>query len=184
MISSCPVALRQRRWNYRHDSLLHYLGQVLDKEKYEIYLDIAGQQTAALGTLPPDIIVSPLKPDCVVVDRVKKEITLFELTCPGMTQLDSANRRKTEKYQHFERDISTYKVENTPFEVEAATGHINNRNKLNIKKLHKFVKKGTSLKLFTKNVSAIVAMASYFLWNCRNNIEWMSPRYIEAPFKQ
>ena len=56
--------------------------------------------------------------------------------------------------------------------------------KQNIKKLHKFVKKGTSLKLFTKNVSSIVAMSSYFLWNCRNNKEWTSPRYIEAPFKQ
>ena len=178
------MALRQLRWNYRHDSLLHYLGKVLDKDKYEVYVDIAGHQTAALGTLPPDIIVSPLKPDCVVVDRANKEITLFELTCPGMTQLDSANKRKAEKYQHFERDITTFKVEIIPFEVEAATGHINNRNKQNIKKLHKFVKKGTSLKLFTKNVSAIVAMSSYFLWNCRNNKEWTSPRYIEAPFKQ
>ena len=183
VISSCPVALRQLRWNYRYDSLLHYLGQVLDKDKFEVYIDIAGQQTTALGTLPPDIVVSPLKPDCVVVDRANKEITLFELTCPGMTQLDSANRRKLEKYQHFERDISSFKVQVTPFEVEAATGHLNTRNKLNIKKLHRFVKKGTSLKLFTKNVSAIVAMASYFLWNCRNNKEWISPRYIEAPFK-
>ena len=101
-----------------------------------------------------------------------------------MTQLDSANKRKAEKYQHFERDITTFKVEIIPFEVEAATGHINNRNKQNIKKLHKFVKKGTSLKLFMKNVSAIIAMSSYFLWNCRNNKEWTSPRYIEAPFTQ
>ena len=82
-----------------------------------------------------------------------------------MTQLDSANKRKTEKYQHFERDITTFKMEITPFEVEVATGHINNRNKQNIKKLHKYVRKGTSIKLFSKNVSAIVVMASYFLWN-------------------
>ena len=128
--------------------------------------------------------MSLLKPDCVVVDRASKEITLFELTCPGMTQLDSANKRKAEKYQNFERDITTFKVEITPFEVVAATGHLDGRNKQNIKKLHKYVRKGTSLKLFSKNVSAIVAMASYFLWNCRNNKEWTSPRYIEAPFKQ
>ena len=83
--------------------------------------------------------------------RNSKEITLFEVACPGMTQLDSANRRKADKYKHFERDISSFKVEVVPFEVEAATGHINNnRNKQNIKNLHKFVRKGTSLKLFTK----------------------------------
>ena len=44
--------------------------------------DLPGQEAAGGGTIPPEVCVTPLKPDIVIIDTHKKELNIFELTCP------------------------------------------------------------------------------------------------------
>ena len=67
-------------------------------------MDIPGHQTPAGGTLPPDVAVSTLKPDIVIVDKQQKSVSILELTCPTEHRLDIAHRLKKEKYTQFETD--------------------------------------------------------------------------------
>ena len=93
-----------------------------------------------------------------------------------------ANRLKTEKYHHFLTDIVTHKVTLQPFEVGAHTGHISTDNQNYLHTLHKFCKKDIKLKKFKQNISAITGIASYFLFNCRNEKNWEGSDYIKPPF--
>jgi len=84
-------------------------------KNFTCYIDIDGYRTNSGGTLPPEIIVSTLKPDIVVVDKKLKSIVIFELTVPGETRIHEAHRIKAEKYQHFKNDIKTHYVTVLPY---------------------------------------------------------------------
>ena len=168
ILNGCRKSLEQGRFTWRHDSILHYISNSLDKEKYTCFVDIFGHQTQAGGTLPPDIIISPLKPDIVVVDTRKKSVNIFELTVPGETRILEAHRIKTEKFQHFQSDIKSYKVSVIPFEVGSHTGYISLENVSWVNAVHKFSKKDIKLKNLKKNISSITVLSSYYHFNCRN----------------
>ena len=137
ILNCCVVSLDQGRYTYRHDSILNYIQKCLDNTKYTCYTDIQGHQTQGGGTLPPDIIVTTLKPDIVVIDKKTKTLDIFELTVPGETRISTAHNLKFEKYQHFISDIQAYRVSVHPFEVGSHTGYISRENKDRLKKLHK-----------------------------------------------
>ena len=79
-----------------------------------VNIDIQGSQT-----LPPDILVTNLKPDLVVIDRETKKVDIFELTVPGEHRIEISNKLKSDKYQHFLTDITHYQPTVTAFEVGA-----------------------------------------------------------------
>ena len=90
---------------YRHDSILHHIQKCLDTNKFICYTDIAGHQTQDGGTVPPDVLVTTLKPDIVIIDKKSKTLDIFELTVPGETRIQIAHNLKYEKYQHFTTDV-------------------------------------------------------------------------------
>jgi ABC-type Fe3+-citrate transport system substrate-binding protein len=53
-------------------------------------VDIPGHQTPAGGTLPPEVAISPLKPDIVIVDKTHKKVSIHELTCPAEHRIVTA----------------------------------------------------------------------------------------------
>ena len=69
ILNCCQLALTEGRFTFRHDCVLNYIASCLDTDKYTCYVDIPGHQTPAGGTLPPDVAVTNLKPDIVIVDR-------------------------------------------------------------------------------------------------------------------
>ena len=83
ILNGCDLSLKEGRYTYRHDNVLKYISECLDKTKYSCYVDIPGCQTPAGGTLPPALLVTPLRPDIVIIDKKKKEVNIFELTVPG-----------------------------------------------------------------------------------------------------
>ena len=78
-------------------------------------------------------------------------------------------------------DIKTHTVSVLPFEVGAHTGFISRENRDTLHTLHKFCAKEIKFKMFIKNVSAIVALSSYYIFNCRNDKNWESVDYIFPP---
>ena len=182
ILNCCVVSLTQGRYTYRHDSILNHIQKCLDKTKYLCYTDLPGHQTQDGGTIPPDILVTTLKPDLVIIDRKSKTLDIFELTVPGETRINTAHDLKFEKYQHFTNDIHSYKVSVRPFEIGSNTGYISRNNKDTLAKLHKFCKKDIKLKQFKRNLSTIAVLGSYFIFNNRNLESWHTPSdYISTP---
>ena len=182
LLNCCQLALNEVRFTFRHDCVLKYIASCLDTLKYTCYVDIPGHQTPAGGTLPPDVAVSNLKPDIVIVDKQQKSVSILELTCPAEHRLEIAHRLKKEKYSHFETDIRHFKTEIIPFEIGSHSGYVSSENKTRLKVLHKFCKKSIKLKQFINNISAICLMSSYYIFNCRGQDLWPEMAPILAPF--
>ena len=132
--------------------------------------------------LPPNVAVSTLKPDIVVLDKQKKAVHIFELTCPAEHRIETANQLKAHKYSHFESDIMHFKTTVIPFEVGSHTGYLTRNNKTRLASLHKFCKKSIKLKNFERNISAITILGSYYIFNCRSQDLWPEMAPILAPF--
>ena len=125
MAYGCHTPSAQRRsdqYTFRHDCIVLYTNQCIDKQKFQCYTDIDGEQTAAGGTLPHSIIVSNHKP--VMVDKKPKPVSIFELTVPVEHRIEVSNKLKFKKYQYFQSDITTFKPSVTPFEVGSNTGFL------------------------------------------------------------
>ena len=134
------------------------------------------------GTIPPEIVVTTLKPDIVIIDKKSKSLEIFELTVPGESRILIAHDLKLGKYNHFETDIQTYKVTVQPFEVGSHTGYISRYNKERLGRLHKFCKREIKFKNFKNNISAIAILGSYYIFNNRNVETWHNPsHFIHSP---
>ena len=91
-----------------------------------MYSDLVGHQAAGGGTVPPEICVTNLRPDLVVVEEESKIIHIFELTMPGEHRIDESNRLKSNKYSHFVTDCAPYTCTLTCFEI-SSKGFISTR---------------------------------------------------------
>jgi hypothetical protein len=176
----CPVALRQGRFTWRHDSILQHISLTLKglvTNNIEIYADLPGLQVNGT-TLPADIIVSSgegSKPDLVLVDRFKKEIALLELTSPLPRNTFNANTAKLTKYTQLDIDLSDkgYKVYLVPFEV-CSNGHITKQNKGNIENVLKKFNIKIKPKILT-DLSQISLLCTMSVFHAYQTSEWVSP---------
>ena len=69
ILNGCDHSLKEGRYTYRHDSVLKYISDCLDKTKYTCFVDISGCQTPTGGTLSPNLVVKELRPDIVIIDK-------------------------------------------------------------------------------------------------------------------
>ena len=68
------------------------------------------------------LVVSTLKPDVVIVDNVKKEVVIYELTSPFEKNIDRQHKNTCDKYAHLETDIKSHKTTVVAFEVGSRGG--------------------------------------------------------------
>ena len=127
ILNCCSVALNTKRFTWRHDTLLKYIVSSVDTEKFKVFSDIQGHQAAGGGSIPPEICVTNLRPDIVVINVENNTVNLLELTCPS---------------------------EQTCFEI-SSKGYISPRNHTLLNFIHKFLKKNVKLTTFKKNISAL-----------------------------
>ena len=93
----------------------------VDTKKYTCYVYVRGHQTPDGGTLPADLIVSTIRTDIVTMDKNKKHLDIYDLTCPGQETIEIAQRLKG-------KSIKTQMVSIQPFQVGSRTGNIDSRN--------------------------------------------------------
>ena len=180
ILNCCKVSLP--RFTYRHNNILSYILKCLDTQRFKVYSDIDGFQTSNGGTIPPNILVTTLRPDVVIIDEKKKAIYIFELTVPGELRIKEAHKLKHSKYEHFERDITSYKVKVIPFEIGSHTGLVTNDNRKYLHELHSFCKSDIKLKKFIQNISVIAVLGSFYIFNARHDLNWSEDYPIPAPF--
>ena len=181
ILNGCDMALQEGRYTYRHDTILKFISNCLDRVKFTCFVDLQDCQTPAGGTLPPSLVVSTLRPDVVIIDKKKKEVNIFELTVPAEPRIKISHSLKYQKYQHLISDIGGHKVNIIPFEVGSQTGYISQENKDHIKTLHKFCQSTIKLKKFKQNISALTVLSSYLIFNSRNH-GWGDMEPILPPF--
>merc|ERR1711978_293715 len=69
ILSSCPTALDQGRYTYRHNQVLKTITSNIDTDLYTFYSDLEGQGVDG-GTIPRDVLVTAEKPDLVIINRL------------------------------------------------------------------------------------------------------------------
>ena len=126
-------------------------------------------------------VVSTLRPDIVILDKIKKELNIFELTVPAESRIKISHSLKYQKYQHLISDIGSQTVNIIPFEIGSQTGYISLDNKEYLKKLHKFCQTNIKLRKFKQNISALTVLSSYLVFNSRNH-GWGDMDPILPPF--
>ena len=183
VLSLCNSALDQGRYTWRHDSVL---GSFVDaigsrlKEGCVLFSDLGGSQAPHGGTIPPDVLVTNLRPDVVILNRESRRIALLELTCPWDKNVDNAHSFKQEKYSPLMADLSrTYTT--FQFSVEVSVrGQVTKANRSRLKCLaYEFClepKKVTDSLI--KNGSKAALLCSYSIFTARNEPSWMSPRHL------
>ena len=174
ILSSCEKSLNQGRFTYRHNQVLHELLPKIDEDKFHIFSDIEGYTTNGGGTIPGSILTVNVKPDVVLIDKIKKEIAIIELTCPWEDRLDISRKLKTDKYAPLVADLqfeAGYEVEFLPLEI-GVRGIINKDNDGTLKRIIKYCKTGTTFKLLKSNLSKKAICASYYIFLSRDEMEW------------
>jgi hypothetical protein len=181
VLNWCNTALTQKRFTWRHDSVLNYMKKMMDKGKPDtltIYTDIPGHSING-GTIPADILTTLQRPDIVIINRSEKKITLFELTVSFEKNADAAHARKTLSYLDLISDLKErgWSAENVPFEV-GSRGHINNRNKLSITNVFKKHKIQFQKKSLFQDISKISLLCSFAIFQAHCQPVWQSPQFL------
>ena len=171
ILVGCPTSLNQGRFTYRHDNILHYVANSLDKSKYECFIDIPGHQTSNNGTIPSDITITADRPDIVIINRKDKIVYIFELTACFEMNISTRHTFKENKYAYFLTDIKNFTTTVIAFEI-GARGYVTRENCDRLKLLRKFCKKGIKAKKFIENISAIAVNSSYLIFINRKEPNW------------
>ena len=142
-----------------------------------LFSDLPGFQAPHGGTIPPEVIVTNLRPDIFIFDEVKREALVFELTCPWDSNIERSHTYKEEKYAPLIADLSrVFKTYHFSFEV-SARGQITKANRARIKELvFRCCSDSKAVtKLLNTNVSKASLLSSFSLFSARNEPSWNSP---------
>ena len=181
ILNFCSVALNQGRYTWRHNTVLNHIANTILQNKpshVEVYSDISGLDING-GTIPPDIVVTQLRPDLVIINRQEKIISLLELTCSFEKNAEAANLRKTLRYNALKSDLEDrgYRCLLVPFEV-GSRGHIRKASKSNI--LNIFLTFNISARSYqcVKNMSKLSLLSSYTIFNAYTQPSWRDPPFL------
>ena len=111
ILNGCLEALVQSRYTWRHDSVLMSpegsFNALLPPSSILIFADLDGfrYDNSPPSTIPSTILVTPLRPDIVLVSNNDKQITILELTVPTNTSqgIEQARLRKQTKSEYISR---------------------------------------------------------------------------------
>ena len=89
ILNGCPLALEQGRYTWRHDCVLSIIIPLLlditSLLKQKIYADLPNLEAIPLAQFTHSFLVTPLKPDLVLLRKGDYQGTVIELTCSTNT---------------------------------------------------------------------------------------------------
>ena len=179
ILNFCKISLDQKRFTWRHDSVLNYLSsEILKPDNLEMYADIPKYWLNG-STIPPDVLCTLLRPDMIFLDRKLKKIIMLELTCSFERNIDAANIRKKTKYQDLKEDleIAGFHVTLLPFEI-GSRGQVTKRNRIALENTFKVNNIKLRTKQVYKNMSKIALLCSYSIFHAQSQPTWTSPPYL------
>ena len=108
-IDTLPTAANLKRWKKtscdlcklckRRQTTEHILSIVSNLDpKFTVYSDLPGHTAPGGGSIPPELCVTNLKPDILILNKEPKNIHLFELTCPSEKNIEERHTEKSNKF--------------------------------------------------------------------------------------
>ena len=180
ILSNCASALDQGRFTWRHDSVLKtvvsFVNQRL-RNGFSLFSDLHGFQAPHGGVIPPNILVTSLRPDIFLINEDTRIAVLFELTCPWEKNIERDHTYKEEKYSPLVADLSReYQVFQFSVEV-SARGFISKENKARIKafSLKCCEARNAEIQNLIKMCSKAALLTSFSIFSARNEPSWSSP---------
>ena len=128
----------------------------------------------------PDILVTNLKPDLVIVNKTNKFVTLLELSVPFETNIENTHDRKVKRYQNLINDIeqSGYTVYYYLLEI-GSQGFIDADNVKRLKSITCKYTKDVKLADIKNNCSKISLIGSYIIYHSKFEESWIEPKLIK-----
>lgn len=186
-LNYCSVALDQGSLTWRHDSVLIHIVKQLNHRygsdpNVKIYADISEHKVAG-GTIPPHLLTTSARPDLVIADEEKKELSIYELTCPFDAQknIAAARQRKLARYQSLPRDVAAFRdhgwtVPTLDFIEVCALGSIGPKTKEALQRL--FPGRGVFRRV-SRKLCRIAVSTSYAIFLARSTQAWGNVPLIE-----
>ena len=92
--------------------MINYIVKNVDSQ-FTVYSDLPGHLAPGGSSILPEIFVTAEKQDIVILNNHKKEMYLFELSCPSEHNIENRHLDKCKKNAHFLRDCPDYKCTNS-----------------------------------------------------------------------
>ena len=80
VLSNCPIALNQGRYTWRHNSVLSNVIALIRPNLppgTQLYSDLPGFLASGGGSVPPNVLVTNLRPDIFIVNESTREVIVF-----------------------------------------------------------------------------------------------------------
>ena len=90
-LNCCITMLNTGRYTWRHNNLVNFIVNNVAKN-FQFFSDLPGG-----ATIPVNLCVTNMKPDIVIIDPQKKQLHIFELTCPMTANIEKRNLEKEEE---------------------------------------------------------------------------------------
>ena len=180
VLSICNTALDQGRFTWRHDSVLSTIISIVRPHLIagrQLFSDLSGHQAPHGGTIPPHILVTNLRPDIFILDELKREVVILELTCPFDRNVDRMHSYKEDKYAPLVADLSrSFTVYNFSIEV-SARGQVTKANRARFKE---FAYRNCSdprriTGMLVRDCSKAALLSSYSIFTARKEPAWANP---------
>ena len=164
-------------YTWRHNNLINFIVTNVDK-KFHVFSDLTGWEARGVGTIPANLCVTNLKQD-IVIDTQKKQMHLFELTCPLSMNIEKTNLEKSWKYAPLGTDITGYACTVNCFKVNS-TGFICKRNKSTLSTPYSFISKDIKKSTFLSNGNSSAWYGSYKIWLTCDDPALADPPFLIA----
>ena len=190
VLGGCPVALSQERYTYRHNLVIQslvdsFIRVYIDLPYIRVYADLPNLRASESppSTLPPNVIVTPFRPDIVIHNTVTSSILLFELTCPldSAHHLEQARSRKQNKaeYHQILSELDRLNVTNFYETLEISVlGHFQQFSVTNTYNVLHFIDKDINItrslvRRMLDDASKVCMTASQRIFMARDCQEWL-----------
>ena len=104
ILNACPVALKARRYNDRHDQVLELITRFAREHVEANFLVLADLDCPQNYLFPQTIAATDLRPDLIIYNEAKKKVIIAELTVCCEASYEAAHQRKLQRYQDLEKE--------------------------------------------------------------------------------
>ncbi len=174
------------RYKWRHDSILHYLHNIISNnihQDYTIYTDLPAS-FRGVSTLPLDVALTTLRPDLIDLNRTDKIVFMFELSVPFELNIDATHQLKVDRYRQLISDIEDngYRVKYFPVEI-GSRAYIAKNNINRLKAFLKYTTNNVKFNSAKNEICKITLVASFVIFHSKHEEEWISPSYVKFAYK-
>ena len=107
VLNHCPVALKKRRYNPRHDAILNLLSDQFTCSHISPHQRVTADLPGVVCSFPPAFASTDSRPDLVIWNEDANTINIIESTIPFETTMADAAARKSDKYTELVRECSS-----------------------------------------------------------------------------